>query len=265
MLTDCLCDECGEVFESSGHLFWSCPRAQLVWSCSKLPSSLRTSQFHSFFDLLWFLLMIESFDEEKVALVVTIAWSLWSNRNSVRHWGTRKTPKALVQWASHYLIEYAAVMDSNAVKPEIINVTWTPPPPSVLKINVDGTLSKPSSFAGIGVVIQDEAGRLVATLCKHFHVPLGPIEVEAKVFEVGLQLAWDLGFQNVVLEGDSLVMVRALCGLSNPPSSVDSLCLGMQLISSEFHSVNVSQVQSQGNKLAHLLAKFALSIDDYCV
>lgn len=260
VLTDCLCDECGEVFKSFGHLFWSCPRAQLVWSCSKLPSSLRTSQFHSFFDLLWFLLMIESFDEEKVALVVTIAWPLWSNRNLVRHGGTRKTPEALVQWASHYLIEYVAAMDSNAVKPEIVNVTWTPPSPSVLKINVDGALSKPSSFAGIGVVIQDDAGRLVATLCKHFHVPLGPIEVEAKVFEVGLQLAWDLGFQNVVLEGDSLVMVCALCGLSNPPSSVDSLCLGMQLISSEFHSINVSHVWRQGNKPAHLLAKFALSI-----
>lgn len=67
--------------------------------------------------------MIESFDEEKVALVVTIAWPLWSNRNLVRHGGTRKTPEALVQWASHYLIEYVAAMDSNAVKPEIVNVT----------------------------------------------------------------------------------------------------------------------------------------------
>ena len=52
-------------------------------------------RFHSFFDLLWFLLMIESFDEEQVALVVTIAWLLWSNCNSVRHGGTRKHRKLL--------------------------------------------------------------------------------------------------------------------------------------------------------------------------
>ena len=83
VLKDSLCDKCGEATESTGHLFWSCTKVQLVWSCSKLPSSLRSGQFHSFFDLLWFLLMIESFDEEKVALVVTIAWSMWSNRNSV--------------------------------------------------------------------------------------------------------------------------------------------------------------------------------------
>ena len=135
----------------------------------------------------------------------------------------------------------------------------------MLKINVDGALSKPSSSTGIGVVLRDDVGRLDAALCKHFHVPLGPLEVEAKAFEAGLQLVWDSGFQNVVLEGDSLVIVCALCGLSNSLSLVDSLCLGMQLISSEFHSINVSHVRRQGNKLAHLLAKFALSIDDSCV
>ena len=112
----------------------------------------------------------------------------------------------------------------------------------MLKINVDGTLSKHSCSTGIGVVIRDDAGSIVAALGKHFHVPLGPLEVEAKAFEAGLQLAWDLGLQNVVLEWDSLVIVRALCGQSNPPSSIDSLCLSMEQISSEFHLVNVSHV-----------------------
>ena len=209
--------------------------------------------------------MIESFDEDKVALVVTIAWAMWTNRNSVRHGGTRKTPEALVQWASHYLIDYATVTESHVVRPELVQVAWTPPPHSVLKINVDGAFSKHSRSAGIGVVIRDDAGSLVVALSKHFHVPLGPLEAEAKAFEASLQLAWDLGLQNVVLEGDSLVMVRALRGQSIPPSSVDSLCLGMQQISAEFHSVNFSHVRRQGNRPAHLLAKFALSLDDSCV
>ena len=56
------------------------------------------------------------------------------------------------------------------------------------------------------------------------------------------------------------MIVHALCGQSDPPSSVDSLCIGMQLISSEFHSVNVSHVRRQGNRPVHLLAKFAFSL-----
>ncbi|XP_023911364.1 uncharacterized protein LOC112022977 [Quercus suber] len=234
-----------------------CSRNTYVTSVARLPNPLVTCSGH--------VPKRKSFDEEKVALVVTISWSLWSNRNSVRHGGTRKTPETLVQWASHYLIDYAAATDSNAVRPEIVQVTWTPPPPSVLKINVDGALSKPSCSTGIRVVIWDDARIIVAALSKHFHVSLGPLEVEAKSFEAGLQLAWDLGLQNVALEGDSLVIVHALCGQSNPPSSVDSLCIGMQLIISEFYSVNVSHVRRRGNRPAHLLAKFALSLDDSCV
>ena len=61
------------------------------------------------------------------------------------------------------------------------------------------------------------------------------------------------------------MIVHALCGQSDPPSSVDSLYIGMQLISSEFHSVNVSHVRRQGNRLVHLLAKFAFSLYDSCV
>ena len=61
------------------------------------------------------------------------------------------------------------------------------------------------------------------------------------------------------------MIVRALCGQSDPPPSVDSLGLGMQLINSEFHSVNVSHFRTQRNKPAHLLAKFALSLNDSCV
>ncbi|XP_065626375.1 uncharacterized protein LOC136066260 [Quercus suber] len=115
-----------------------------------------------------------AFEEEKVAMVVTIAWSLWSNRNSVRHGSPKKTPEAIVQWAAHYLQDFAAATVSSSVIPEPVSVTWSPPPPSVLKINVDGALDKSRCSAGIGVVIRDEAGRIVAAMGKQCHVPLGP-------------------------------------------------------------------------------------------
>ena len=102
-------------------------------------------------------------------------------------------------------------------------------------------------------------------MCKRSHASLGPLEVEAKAFEVGLQLARDTSLQDIALEGNSLVIVRALCGLSYPPSSVASLILGMQLFNSKFHTINVSHVRRQGNKPTHIIAKYALSIDNSIV
>ena len=43
ILLDSTCEECGLAPETLGHLFWSCSRAQQIWSCTKLPSSLRSS------------------------------------------------------------------------------------------------------------------------------------------------------------------------------------------------------------------------------
>nr|POF00456.1 putative disease resistance rpp13-like protein 1 [Quercus suber] len=56
--------------------------------------------------------MREEYDEEKVATVVTIAWSIWANRNEVRHGGTKKTAEALVKWSAQYLAEYRSANTS---------------------------------------------------------------------------------------------------------------------------------------------------------
>lgn len=58
----------------------------------------------------------------------------------------------------------------------------------------------------IGVATRDDEGRVMAALSKKIKVPLGPVEVEAKDFELGLQFAKDVGIRDLILEGDSLIM-----------------------------------------------------------
>ena len=59
-------------------------------------------------------------------------------------------------------------------------------------------------------------------------------------------------------------MYRALLGLSSPPPSVDVMIIGVQNECSEFCYVGFSHTRYQGNRPAHLLAKYAKGIDDYC-
>ena len=93
------CEECNDGMETSGHLFWSCQRARQIWQCTKLCFASEATAIHSFFDLVWHLMMREEHDEDKIATVVTIAWSIWKNHNEVRHGGTKKTSDALVKWS----------------------------------------------------------------------------------------------------------------------------------------------------------------------
>ncbi|KAK9992106.1 hypothetical protein SO802_027091 [Lithocarpus litseifolius] len=258
-----VCEECNNGLENSGHLFWSCQRARQIWQCTKLRFAFEPTAISSFFDLIWHLMMIEEYDEDKVATVVTIAWSIWANRNEVRQGGIKKTGVALVKWSAQYLAEYRGVNSSPEPIPRSQDVRWSPPPRTRYKINVDGAVFKTQKSAGVGVLIRDDQGLIVAALSQKINAPLGALEVEAKAVEVALQFARDVGISDLIIEGDSFVIYNALSGHSTPPSSVASVISGALAFCVLFHRVEFSHIRRQGNKLAHLLAKHALGIVDY--
>ena len=43
---------------------------------------------------------------------------------------------------------------------------------------MDGAVFKERNESGVGVIIRDVNGLVVAAMCKKFHAPLGPLEVE---------------------------------------------------------------------------------------
>ena len=59
-------------------------------------------------DLLWFVLMEERWQEEDLALAITMVWALWTNRNDIHHGGLRKNGKQIFHWCTQYLDEYWA-------------------------------------------------------------------------------------------------------------------------------------------------------------
>lgn len=57
-----------------------------------------------------------------------------------------------------------------------------------------------------------------------------------------------------------MVVYKALCEKSPPLSSVEAMVMGMQEMAKEFRQIKFSHVRRQGNRLAHLLVKYASSI-----
>ena len=79
----------------------------------------------------------------------------------------------------------------------------------------------------------------------------------------GCYLQKDIGIQDIILKGDSMVVYKALCEKSPPLSSVEAMVMGMQEMAKEFRQIKFSHVRRQGNRPAHLLVKYASSISDY--
>ena len=57
-------------------------------------------------DLLWFVLMEERWQEEDLALAITMVWALWTNRNDIHQGGLRKNGKQIFHWCTLYLDKY---------------------------------------------------------------------------------------------------------------------------------------------------------------
>nr|POE97064.1 hypothetical protein CFP56_23049 [Quercus suber] len=102
-----------------------------------------------------------------------------------------------------------------------------PPTTPNFKVNVDGATFVKQKAAGVGVIIQDDQGWVIATLSKKIPAPLGAVKTEAKVFEVGIQFAKNTGIQDFILEGNLLTIYRAQAGLMLPPTTADSVVKGM--------------------------------------
>ena len=126
----------------------------------------------------------------------------WYNRNEKRHGEEIKEGKILMNWALHYLEKsYAAVDEPQPTSTqEAVVASWTPPPVTNFKVNVDGAIFSEQRAVGIGVVVRDDQGRVAATISKRINEHLWAVEAEAKAFEEGLQLAKDIGIQDFILE-----------------------------------------------------------------
>ena len=161
--------------EMNGHIFWGCPKAQEAWAASKLHLLPLDVHIDYFQDLLWLEMMTSAAREEKCSQLVMIAQALWSNRNEIYYGGEGKIGPTVALWVASYLQEYWSAMDSHnvAASNRILHLaetqlhsTWMLPSLGSFKINVDGALYPTKKLAGIGVVIRDLQGRLMAALCR---------------------------------------------------------------------------------------------------
>uniref|UniRef100_A0A7N2MJ41 RNase H type-1 domain-containing protein n=1 Tax=Quercus lobata TaxID=97700 RepID=A0A7N2MJ41_QUELO len=78
------------------------------------------------------------------------------------------------------------------------------------KVNFDGVIFESVNSAGLGVVIRNCEGLVMASLSQLVHLRTMVIEEETLATRRALQLAIELGFDNLTLEGDSKVLIKVL-------------------------------------------------------
>ena len=157
----------------------------------------------------------------------------------------------------------AAMLQS--LPPQRSQPKWEPPPPSLIKINFDGALFKDTEEAGLGVVVRDSHGKVLASLAKKIKLPSSSDEVEALAAVRAITLAMELNLPSFIVEGDSEVVISALKKKEDSFSSFGHLISSVKQFLVYCNCISFSHTRRSGNSIAHSLAIFAKTIDGVLV
>ena len=136
-------------------------------------------------------------EQEEVQLFVGIARRLWHCRNDVVFNGNMFHPTLLVRQSVRAREEFLKTHDlgiDTTVLPSMKILKWTAPDIGWLKLNWDASLASNKDWIGMGLVLRDEKGRLIAAHSKTFYGRLDVLKAEAKAALLAIQLCKSLGF-----------------------------------------------------------------------
>ncbi|KAK9991150.1 hypothetical protein SO802_026135 [Lithocarpus litseifolius] len=237
VLEEALCEACGLDEETGGHLFWDCTKARETWTEAGLPID---TQGHV--------------GKELLELIVTIAWCVWYTRNKTQYGTTRQSSREIILKARSILENYQLAQLQKPQHKELADTRWIPPDYPWYKINTDAAVFSTTKSVGIGVMVRDHEGSVLAALSKCMPLPLGPLEAEAKAMDEAVSFTKDIGLQDVIFETDSTTILGALSDTSTALASIDNIKKGTHCSLQDFRRTQIQHIRRHGYRPAHILA-----------
>lgn len=135
---------------------------------------------------------------------------------------------------------------------------WKPPLTGWAKANWDAALDRQLGRLGLGVVVRDSCGNLLAGRCTAQVGCLAPAAAEAKVVLLAIQLCREMGLSQVHFEGDAKSVVDSVNSAHVDSSWMGHVVDDIRLEVQAFPQWQLFFVRREGNQVAHLLAKYAV-------
>lgn len=222
-----MCEQCHASPETVCHALWECPKIAEVWEAIQGFEFRQLHNFQSFKDLVVFV----HGEGKNLELMAMVLWTVWHRRNQIRVGSRDFSVSQVILQAMQALTDFKSL---NASLPPQRMASgnsqawsqWSPPPRECFKINFDGATFPDLGKAGLGVVIRNCTGNVVASLLEQAPLPFSPVNVEAMATARAIQFAQELGVRPYILEGDAEVVINSF------KSDEDSLSTFGHIISS---------------------------------
>ncbi|KAL0009321.1 hypothetical protein SO802_010823 [Lithocarpus litseifolius] len=186
-----------------------------------------------------------------------------NQRNCILYGGQLKHPTNLNKRAEEFLEEFkhSQVSLDSSPREQLIGDSWQPPPAMEYKLNFDAAIFLGLEKSGIGAIIRNDKGEVMAGMSA-----IGPKvdtseEAELLACRRSIEFTVDAGFTRLVIEGDNFNVMHAISSdvanysfLGNVVDDIRHLISGLQW-------ATTSKIRRGSNKVAHALAQHAKNLD----
>ncbi|KAH9762740.1 putative reverse transcriptase/RNA-dependent DNA polymerase [Citrus sinensis] len=255
-----VCQICKYGVESIFHALVNCKTARKVWRLTQFAEDLREEAGEDLLSLLKGRLC--SRRKVDIELLVAICWGIWSARNQFIFKLKKEDPHIVLAKAEAILKAYKRThvpapihMDQQTWKAQ---QNWSPPPAGWFKLNVDVATNREKHTSGLGVVIRNAEGIVVAAAinCSKFCGDVAYVEAEA--IEFGPQVVGNAKLPFLIVETDSQEVVGFVNNKQSSMKEIFWVVAAIQSLMKNFNQIKVQHIPRSYNAFAHSLAKLAL-------
>lgn len=247
------------------HALWECGAAQDVWAdCSQRALQKGLTAQSSVLQLVEGLMHKLPKDDFEAFLVQ--CWLLWHRRNRVVHGGLLQEPGVLIDRAKSLLAKYKDAQGLLSLPaPAGPCLGWQPPDSSTYKLNFDAAVFSNASASGVGVLIRNAGGQVMAALSSRGLAVLDSDEAEVLACRRALEFAAEAGFSDLIVGGDNANVMRSIVSTQADWSRLGTIFDDVRCLAGRLRQVEFRTIRRTANGAAHSLARFARNIREEIV
>ncbi|KAG8472386.1 hypothetical protein CXB51_034209 [Gossypium anomalum] len=198
-----LCLRCGLFPKSAMHAILKYGPANEVWS--QLGLHWVTDHYcDSFWD--WIAYVFQTNDAIGCSKILTTMWLLWHARNQYVMEGKQQSVQEIRTKIESFIMQSSVIKERLPKKQRSMSSKWLPPERVVVKINLDATFKQNLRQFCSSFVIRNDLGLVMGSGSILNSNVADAFSAEALACFQALTFAKEMGFSQVVIEGDSRIV-----------------------------------------------------------
>ncbi|XP_012836741.1 PREDICTED: uncharacterized protein LOC105957362 [Erythranthe guttata] len=237
------------------HCLFYCSLSRQIWAMSDVP---RSSYLTTTTDMNEWMREIRTNSETIIVeKCVLLCWQIWNARNKKIFEGD--VPNAMdIANLSKKLWSEIHEATIEVLRPRIQRTNedgrWLPPNHDEVKLNFDAAVNNVDGVCSLGVIARSSTGACLGWISRRIKQYLDPTSAEAKAGLMAMEMAKIHNWENIILEGDSLVVISAIKDASSSRAEYGNIIADIQRLGASLLKFRAQHVRRNGNKAAHAIA-----------